>query len=59
MKREVPRLALLLACAGALLWVVPFAWMGVASFRHNSAGAADLASLMGLSRDWGVEPEGI
>jgi sn-glycerol 3-phosphate transport system permease protein len=46
MKRETPRFALLLACAGALLWFIPFAWMGVASFRHNGAGAADLASLL-------------
>ena len=46
MKRETPLLALLLACAAALLWFIPFAWMGVASFRHNSAGAADLASLI-------------
>jgi sn-glycerol 3-phosphate transport system permease protein len=46
MKRETPRFALLLACAGALLWSIPFAWMGVASVRHNGAGAADLASLL-------------
>jgi sn-glycerol 3-phosphate transport system permease protein len=38
--------ALLLTCAAALLWFIPFAWMGVASFRHDSAGAADLASLL-------------
>jgi sn-glycerol 3-phosphate transport system permease protein len=46
MKREIPLFALVLACAAALLWFVPFAWMAVASFRHNGAGAADLASLM-------------
>jgi sn-glycerol 3-phosphate transport system permease protein len=46
MKRETPALALLLACAAALLWFIPFAWMGVASVRHDSAGAADLASLI-------------
>jgi sn-glycerol 3-phosphate transport system permease protein len=46
MKHKVPRLALLLTCAAALLWFVPFAWMGVASVRHNGAGAPDLASLL-------------
>jgi sn-glycerol 3-phosphate transport system permease protein len=46
MKRETPLFGLLLACAGALLWFIPFAWMGVASVRHNGAGAADLASLI-------------
>jgi sn-glycerol 3-phosphate transport system permease protein len=39
-------LPFLLVAAAALLWFVPFAWMGVASFRHNGAGAADLASLL-------------
>jgi sn-glycerol 3-phosphate transport system permease protein len=37
---------LLLAAAAALLWFVPFAWMVVASIRHDSTGAADLASLL-------------
>jgi sn-glycerol 3-phosphate transport system permease protein len=46
MKREIPLLALLLTCAAGLLWFVPFAWMAVASVRHNAAGAADLASLL-------------
>lgn len=46
MKREIPLFALLLTCAAALLWFIPFAWMAVASFRHNGAGATDLASLM-------------
>jgi sn-glycerol 3-phosphate transport system permease protein len=46
MKHKIPLLALLLTCAAALLWFVPFAWMGVASVRHNGAGAADLASLL-------------
>jgi sn-glycerol 3-phosphate transport system permease protein len=46
MKRDIPLAAMLLTCAAALLWFVPFAWMGVASIRHNTAGAADLASLM-------------
>ncbi|HET6305957.1 MAG TPA: carbohydrate ABC transporter permease [Rhodopila sp.] len=45
MRRDGAWLALLLACAGALLWVIPFAWMAVASVRQGSAGAADLASL--------------
>ena len=39
-------LLLLLTTAAALLWFIPFAWMAVASIRHNSAGAADLASLI-------------
>jgi sn-glycerol 3-phosphate transport system permease protein len=39
-------LLLLLTTAAALLWFIPFAWMAVASVRHNSAGAADLASLI-------------
>jgi sn-glycerol 3-phosphate transport system permease protein len=38
--------ALLLAGAAALLWVIPFAWMAVASVRLAGAGAADLASLL-------------
>jgi sn-glycerol 3-phosphate transport system permease protein len=38
--------ALLLAAAAAILWFIPFAWMAVASIRRNSAGAADLASLL-------------
>jgi sn-glycerol 3-phosphate transport system permease protein len=46
MKHRIPLPALLLTCAAALLWFVPFAWMGVASVRHNGAGAADLASLL-------------
>jgi sn-glycerol 3-phosphate transport system permease protein len=39
-------LALLLPCAAALLWAVPFAWMALASLRQGSAGSADLASLL-------------
>ena len=46
MRRDAPALALLLAGAAALLWVVPFAWMAVASIREAGAGAADLASLL-------------
>ena len=46
MKHRIPLLALLLTCAAALLWFVPFAWMAVASVRRNGAGAADLASLL-------------
>jgi sn-glycerol 3-phosphate transport system permease protein len=45
MKRSPPAILLLVAAA-AVLWFVPFAWMGVASIRHNSAGAPDLASLL-------------
>ena len=46
MRRDTPPLALLLAAAAALLWVIPFAWMAVASIREAGAGAADLASLL-------------
>jgi sn-glycerol 3-phosphate transport system permease protein len=54
MKREAatrhrhggPGLPLLLVSAAAVLWFIPFAWMGVASVRSNDAGAADLASLL-------------
>jgi sn-glycerol 3-phosphate transport system permease protein len=46
MKSKVPLPALLVVAAAALLWIIPFAWMGVASIRHNGAGAADLASLL-------------
>jgi sn-glycerol 3-phosphate transport system permease protein len=40
------RPALLLASAAALVWLVPFAWMVVASLRPEVSGAADLASLL-------------
>jgi len=40
------RLVWLLACALAALWAVPFAWMAVASLRPNSAGLADIGSLL-------------
>ena len=36
--------------AAALLWLVPFAWMGVASLRQDGAGSADLASLLPSGR---------
>ena len=39
-------LMLAVAGAGALLWVIPFAWMAVASIREAGAGAPDLASLL-------------
>jgi sn-glycerol 3-phosphate transport system permease protein len=39
-------LLLLLPCAAALLWALPFAWMVLASLRQGSAGSADLASLL-------------
>lgn len=35
-----------LACAAAVLWVVPFAWMAVASMRPQVAGAMDVAALL-------------
>ena len=44
MKRD--RTILLLPCAAAVLWAVPFAWMALASMRQGSAGSADLASLL-------------
>jgi len=45
MKRGFGYLPVLLLCAAALLWAIPFAWMAVASLRPDDAGAADLASL--------------
>lgn len=39
------RLPLLLVAAAALLWLAPFAWMAVASFRPQVTGALDIASL--------------
>ena len=35
----------LLLCAAAALWAIPFAWMVVASLRPGDAGANDIASL--------------
>jgi sn-glycerol 3-phosphate transport system permease protein len=46
MRRNAHPLVVLLLCATALLWAIPFAWMGVASLRPNEAGAMDLASLL-------------
>jgi sn-glycerol 3-phosphate transport system permease protein len=46
MSHRAPLIPLLLLCAGALLWAVPFAWMAVASLRPESAGASDIASLL-------------
>lgn len=46
MKRNA--LFLLPPAAAALLWAVPFAWMALASLRQDSAGSADLASLLPL-----------
>jgi sn-glycerol 3-phosphate transport system permease protein len=37
---------LLLPACAAVLWVVPFLWMALASLRQDSAGSADLASLL-------------
>jgi sn-glycerol 3-phosphate transport system permease protein len=37
--------ALLLVACAALLWLVPFAWMAVASLRPQVSGALDIASL--------------
>jgi sn-glycerol 3-phosphate transport system permease protein len=36
---------LLLAALATLLWLVPFAWMAIASFRPDVSGVLDLASL--------------
>jgi sn-glycerol 3-phosphate transport system permease protein len=36
----------LVLTAAALLWVIPFAWMVVASLRPGGAGATDIASLL-------------
>ncbi len=38
-------IVLLLLCAAAMIWAIPFAWMAVASLRAGDAGAADIASL--------------
>ena len=46
MRRDARLLVLLLLCAAALIWAIPFAWMAVASLRPNQAGALDLASLL-------------
>jgi sn-glycerol 3-phosphate transport system permease protein len=46
MRRDARLLMLLLLCAAALVWAIPFAWMAVASLRPNQAGAMDLASLL-------------
>jgi sn-glycerol 3-phosphate transport system permease protein len=37
---------LLLPASAALLWILPFAWMALASVRQSSAGSMDLASLL-------------
>jgi len=46
MRRDAHLLVLLLLCAAALVWAIPFAWMAEASLRPNEAGAMDLASLL-------------
>ena len=46
MKRDARLLVVLLLCAAALVWAIPFAWMAVASMRPGQAGAMDLASLL-------------
>jgi sn-glycerol 3-phosphate transport system permease protein len=46
MRRDARLLVLVLLCAAALVWAIPFAWMAVASLRPNQAGAMDLASLL-------------
>ena len=42
---QINPLLLLLLCAAAALWAIPFAWMVVASLRPSDAGALDIASL--------------
>ena len=37
-------LLVLLLCAAAALWAIPFAWMVVASLQPGDAGALDIAS---------------
>jgi sn-glycerol 3-phosphate transport system permease protein len=46
MKLRAHVAVVLLLCAAALLWAIPFAWMAVASLRPGGAGAADIASLL-------------
>jgi sn-glycerol 3-phosphate transport system permease protein len=42
----VPKLGRLIVVAGALLWLVPFAWMLVASVRPQTFGGPGMASLL-------------
>ena len=46
MNRRPRTLVVLAIGAAALLWVVPFAWMAIASLRPNSASNPDIASLV-------------
>lgn len=46
MKASRIGLALAGAGAGALLWLIPFAWMTIASVRPDVSGQLDLASLL-------------
>jgi len=39
-------IGLLLAALAAILWLIPFAWMAIASARPEVSGALDLASLL-------------
>jgi sn-glycerol 3-phosphate transport system permease protein len=45
-RRAQAQFGLAIAGAAALLWLMPFAWMAVASLRPGGAGAADIASLL-------------
>ncbi len=42
---KASRVGVILAALAAILWLAPFAWMGVASARPQVSGALDLASL--------------
>jgi sn-glycerol 3-phosphate transport system permease protein len=46
-RKFLPRVAVapILIGAAALLWLIPFWWMAVASLRVNASGALDIASL--------------
>jgi sn-glycerol 3-phosphate transport system permease protein len=44
--RQARLFVMLVLTAAALLWALPFAWMLVASFRPESAGTAEIASLI-------------
>src|SRR5690242_15224508 len=46
MSRRLPLILLVCLSAAALLWAIPFIWMAVASLRPESAGAANIASLL-------------
>ena len=54
-RRTLP--ALLLPATAALLWIIPFAWMAVASVRHDGAGPRILRHCCPPARSaWTISP---